>query len=106
MLERRCSSAETLPVEPEAAHARVCVFCSHVGAVEEVSDGEQRRQDPLEGLIEGQLLHAQLQVKEWFCDLLQRATASPTHHTTYSSRKISNDQFSKMLENQIFTNNY
>lgn len=53
---------------------------SHVGAVEEVSDGEQRRQDSPEGLIGGQLLHAQLQVKQRLCDLLQGATHSQSEH--------------------------
>lgn len=48
----------------------------HVGAVEEVSDGEQRRQDSSEGLIGGELLHAELQVKQWFGYLLQGATQS------------------------------
>lgn len=43
----------------------------HVGAVEEVSDGEQRRQDSPEGLIGGKLLHAELQVKQRFGYLLQ-----------------------------------
>lgn len=43
----------------------------HVGAVEEVSDGEQRRQDSPEGLIGGELLHAELQVKQRFGYLLQ-----------------------------------
>lgn len=55
-------------------------LCSHVGAVEEVSDGEQRRQDSPEGLIGGQLLHAQLQVKQRLCDLLQGATHSQSEH--------------------------
>ena len=43
---------------------------SYAGAVEEVTDGEERCQDTLERLVLGQLLHTQLQVKERFCDLL------------------------------------
>ncbi len=56
------------------------MFRSHIGAVEEVSDGEQRRQNPLEGLIGCQLLHAQLQVKQRFCYLLQGATQSQSEY--------------------------
>ena len=43
---------------------------SYAGAVEEVTDGEERCQDTLESLVLGQLLHTQLQVKERFCNLL------------------------------------
>ena len=57
----------------------------HVGAVEEVPDGEQRGQDPPERLIGGQLLHAQLQVKQRLCDLLQGATESQSTSWFYGS---------------------
>lgn len=42
----------------------------HLGAIQEVAHGQQCGQDALEGVISGQLLHAHLQIKERFCNLL------------------------------------
>ena len=54
----------------------VCVraWCvrAYVGAVEEVPDGEQRGQDPPEGLVLAELVHPQLQVEQRLRDVLQQ----------------------------------
>lgn len=45
--------------------------CTHVGAVEEVPDGQQRGQDAAEGLVFLQLVHPFLQVLQRLCYFLE-----------------------------------
>lgn len=43
---------------------------THIGAVEEVSDGEQRREDVADSFVLLQLIHTLLQILQWLCYFL------------------------------------
>ena len=56
------------------------IVASNPGAVEEVSDGEERCQDVLEGPVPAEVLHALLEVTQGLSNLL----LTHTHTTTYT----------------------